>query len=178
MPTATLDKRSVATESTRSKVRAWVLAKVYKQAEVEIPELAHDAVAHFKKDATFVDALFTESLYDLVYAIASKAVGSTRIINTPDITPEEGDGAPPKSVFYRWMEHAGSRNVAVLNMTKEDLKLAEKERRDRGSYNIALADLWRYLYTHMKQGDEMVADRFSSEQIETLYRKIVDKEAK
>lgn len=177
MPLATIDKRSERKESMRSKVRAWILAKVRKEAEVELPELAKEAITHFGRDTSFKQAFFEESLYSMVYELASKAVGSTRTINTPEIDGEATDGPAPKSIFATWMEHCGSRHVAVLNMSKEDLKMAEQERRERGTKEHALADLWKYVRTHMKSSDEMVADRFSSAQLEVLYRRFVSGEA-
>lgn len=178
MPRLTIDKHTVRSESTRSKVRAWVIARIRKEAEVEIPELAKDAINHFSRDSGFKQALFEESLYEIVYAIANRAVGSTRSLNPiEEITGEPGD-APPVSVFYRWMEHCGDRHVAVLNMTKEDLKAAEHERRERGAKEVAVANLWKYVREHMKSSDEMVADRFTSAQLETLHRRFVSGEEK
>lgn len=178
MQKTTTDKRSMRTESTRARVRSWVLAKVKKEAEVEIPELAREAIQYFSKDADFKQSLFEESLYSMVYDLAQGAVSSTRISNPPEIEGEQGDGAPPVSVFYRWFEHCGTRHVAVLNMSRDDLKLAEQERRERGDKEIAIANLWKYVREHMKSSDEQVSDRFSSAQLEVLHRRFLSGEAK
>jgi hypothetical protein len=176
LPTVT-DKKSVRAESVRATVRNWIMARVTKEGEVELPDLAKSAIAHFGRDSHFKQQLFEESLYQLVYDLGQKALQTSRRVD-PDIVPEREDGKIVRSIFAKWMEHAGDHHVAVLQMSKEDLKLAEAERRERGAHETAIANLWRYLREHMKGSDEIVADRFTSAQIETLYRRFVSGEEK
>lgn len=185
-PTVTVDKRSAKAESTRAQVRQWVIQQTADEPIVEATELAKRAVKYFGKDATFKQSFFEESFYQMVYQIVVMTISATRIYSSPEIDPIEGDGSTasngtkrvaPRSIFERWMEHAGDHHVLLLQMTKDDLKVAEHTRRMVGSTHIGIANWFKYLREHMRPGDEMVQDRFNPAQLEKLYAKFISGEA-
>ncbi len=158
--------------SIRSRVREWVQNEIKDETEVSIPTLTASALAHFRGDQAFIQGLMQEMLRPMVYELALAVVQSSRgsLVTLGDtiVTRDEvAKKARTRNVWGTWLEHAGDRHVALLDMTREDLLLAATERQDRGEHELELAKLWRKLADGL-EGGQVVRERFSAEEIEKV----------
>jgi hypothetical protein len=164
-------------KSARVSVREWVLAQVAGASEVEVPKLRQQAIAHFKAQAGFMDRLVTELLGELVYEEARRALASTRstVIELGDFLTDHAGvtkrAMKLKHAWSGWQEHAGTRHVLLMDMTRDDLILAARERQARGRTEMAYGELWERLAMVLEDG-ETVRSRFTDEDIERIYQTI------
>lgn len=165
--------------SPRQRLREFIKAEIDGRSETAIPDLTNRAVKFAIKDRAYLKALLVELLRPIVYAEAIKVVSRTR---GPSGLVQLGDEIVKRSVLTeradrlgrKWagfMEHAGSRHVLLLDMTADDLALAEAERRQRGDIEHGFATLWAKLRTRLEPG-QRVRDVWSVQEIEEAFRSI------
>lgn len=152
--------------SPRAILRGWVREQVDGQEEVHVPKLADAALAHFRSDQTFLDALLAENLPSMVSDVCRTVLAKTRFIHLGDeyVTREAFEGRAT-SRWDLWMEHAGDRHVALTAMTKVDLLTAAEERDHRAAEESRRAKFLRTLAAPLKQG-ETVGAHFTAEQLD------------
>ena len=71
-------------------------------------------------------------------------------------------------VLKRFDNRHNDKHINVLKMTRPELLASADERDKRGSKEINLARLWRRLAKGL-EGDQIVEERFTSEEIESMY---------
>ena len=75
--------------------------------------------------------------------------------------------------FVKWKENAGSgKFVSLLGMTKPELLHAAEKRESMGVENLRRAALCRNLAQRLKGQSEVVADRWSAEEVQDLYERL------
>ncbi len=153
----------------REQVVAWIHEQMINRTEVDLPEFAKEATAHFAKDRKFVAGLFGELAPQIIYDLCRRSISVNRWMLQPDIDgePSPSPGVRP-SRFEKWFEHvAEGRSVRLMDMTRSDLLAAAIERRKRGEHEIGLARLWTRLAGTLDEG-ERVRDQFTAEQIAAM----------
>jgi hypothetical protein len=154
---------TVETVTARGRMRALVESMVEGRPEISLVEVANDARARLEADPQFVAAFLSEYLPSAVYDVVQRMVAEQR---QPKYR-RKGEEVR-RSRFMDWYEHAGDRNVRVLDMTREDLRLAAEEREMRGATEYRIAALWRRIAGKLKSG-QTVGDRYTAEEIESMY---------
>jgi hypothetical protein len=154
---------TVETATARGRMRSIVEGLIEGRPELSLVEVANDARVQLEADPQFVAAFLSEYLPSAVYDVVQRLVAEQR---QPKYR-RKGESIRP-SRFYEWYEHAGDRNIRVLDMTRDDLRLAAEEREQRGATELRLARFWRSLASKLKSG-QTVGDRYTAEQIEAMY---------
>lgn len=159
-------------KSTRALLKEWVTERIDGADEVQIPVLVEEAMRHFLADQGFVSRFFKENVRALVYDFVQSAIANSRgelvslgdnVVNRETFKQK----ARKRSVFATWMEHVGDRHVQLLEMTREDLLIAAKERSERAATEQSIARLWRAMAQKL-EGGQVVKEVFTVEQIEHL----------
>lgn len=158
--------------SAKSQLRQWVREQLELQDEIVLPDLSREAARVFGKDPEFVHQLMEDTLPELIYEIVSRVLRETRddrILLGDTITTREGVDVRARrhSVFLNWYEHIERGHVKLMEMTREDLLEAAKEREERGQHELGIARLWRTIAEQL-EGGQKVSTRFTSEEIERL----------
>lgn len=164
-------------KSTRARLSEWVRAELGTADEVQIPALTERAMQHFIKDKGFVAALFRENVRSLIYEVVQTVVSNSRgeLVQLGDEVVDSQEfkaRARRRSTFESWLEHVGDRHVRVLDMTREDLLVAAKERTDRGNHELELARLWRAMARKL-EGGQQVREVFTAAEIESLRASLI-----
>lgn len=171
----TTDDTPVRAMSARGQVRAWVQRTVADEDEVMVPVLREQALRHFGGDQVFMQQLFAEAVGDMIYDLALSVMAQSRgrqnVIELGDAITSK-DGITRRTLKLRqqwnlWREHAGDRHYLLLNMTRDQLLLAARERRARAGRELDVAELWERL-AEMMIGEEKVGDKFTEDQIEEI----------
>jgi hypothetical protein len=170
--------------SARARLRAWIRQQVAGKSEVSLPDLAERAVKWVRQDKALERAMLEELLSALVYEESRLVLADSRkaprgagetLVQMGDQIVSRGAlksrAAAMERFWSRAREHAGSRHVLVLDMTEDDLALAEAERRKRGDTEYEFADLWAMLRKRLEKG-QRVRDVWSVEEIEAARQSI------
>lgn len=171
----------VATQSTRSQLRAWITSELQDQAEIKLPALSQKAIEVFSQQPVFIRSLLEEMLPSMVYDLAKSVVSGTRnngderqFIAGDSVMTQQAIKERGRQISSRWknfLEHTGDRHVRLLDMTKSDLLQAAQERRQRGLTELRYANLWEELASKLKD-NQKVGDKFTEEQIERMNQRI------
>lgn len=169
--------------TARAQLRTFIRGEIKGKSEVELVKVTNRAVRFVAKDKALLKAVLLELLRPMVYEEARLLIADSRNFDKVADAPttnlvQLGDEVVSRgvlkkraaSVGKRWltfMEHAGSRYLLVMDMTDDDLALAEAERRNRGDVEHGYADLWAKLRTRMERG-QRVRDVWSAEEIEAV----------
>lgn len=168
--------------SARSRLKAFIRADIKGKSEVDLAAVTNRAVQFVKKDKALLKAVLLDLLRPMVYeearlVIADSREGSDGVAPTTNLV-QLGDEVVSRGVlreraakvgrkWLKFMEHAGSRYVLLMDMTADDLVLAEAERRNRGDAEYGYADLWAKLRTRLENG-QRVRDVWTASEIESV----------
>jgi len=160
------------TESARSVVRVWLRDQIREHDEVQVPDLVHRAITHFKSDGQFLEMFMAEMLPGMISDMALNLFQRSRRdalrvgdkVMSREVFERE---AARRSKFRGWMEHAGDRHINLYALTKATGKIAAAERRERGGEEYRRAEFIERL-TEGLRGKQTVADKWSDEEIEAL----------
>lgn len=172
--------------SARSRLRVFIRREIKGKSEVDLAQVTNRSIRYVTKDKTLLKAVLLELLRPMVYeearlVIADSREGGDAPVPTNNLV-QLGDEVVSRGalreraakVGRKWlafMEHAGSRYVLLMDMTADDLALAEAERRKRGDAEYGYADLWAKLRTRLESG-QRVRDVWSTEEIEAVRREL------
>ena len=164
---------STTTINVRSRIREFVDAEIEGRDQFTLSELADRAVSNLMRDEGFMQAFGEQTLRHVMYEEVQRAVARKRnLLSFEDqvLTPDEFKRKKEQfgSRFLSWYEHSGDKHINVLKMTRPQLLESADERDKRGSKEINLARLWRRLANGL-EGDQIVEERFTSEEIESMY---------
>lgn len=164
--------------TARARLRAWIRQQIKGKGEVNLPDLTERAVKWVARDKALARAVLLELLKPLVYEEARLVIADSRkapkgmadsLVQLGDAVASRGALRGRAAAMERFWaglkEHAGSRHVLVLDMTAEDLTLAETERRKRGDAEYVYADLWARLRGRL-EGNQRVRDVWTVQEIE------------
>jgi hypothetical protein len=172
--------------SPRAQLREFIHDEIKGKSEVSLPDVTKRAVRFAIKNKEYLKALLIDLLKPIVYEEAKRVIAQSRGLASESETTSNlvqlGDEVVSRGVLkeraakigQRWlkhMEHAGSRHVLLMDMTADDLLLAEQERRKRGDAEYGYADLWAKLRVRMESG-QRVRDVWSAEEIEAARRSL------
>ena len=166
--------------TARDRLRTWIQSELKGKSEVNLPELTERAVTFVSKDRKLLNAMLLELLRPMVYEEARLIVAHSR--GEPpaermhqlgdDLVSRNGLSERARRMSRKWLEfteHAGDRHVLLLDMTAEDLALAEAESKGRGDVEYAYAGLWAKLRTRLENG-QRVRDVWTVQEIEAAYQ--------
>ena len=160
------------TLSARAQLRLWIRDEIAGRTEVKIPVITERVVERLLSDRELLSEYVRTNLGPIVYEEARRVVASSRellLLGDHVVTRDnfkERAGELRRS-WGGWLEHAGDRNVLLMEMDADDLQAAESERRKRGDAEHELADLWAALRARLKV-DQRVKDVFTPEHIEAV----------
>ena len=158
--------------SVRSIVMDWFNEEVDLPDDFTLRDLCRLAFLRFGEDESFKTRL-TEEYFtrnELLYSLMQQRVADTRRLgqlvrgNTKSINTR-------LSHWERYFEHVENRHKRLMSMSKADLLVAAAARHRRGSHELLLAKLWAQLAAPMTD-EEVVADRYTVEQIECAYQEV------
>lgn len=164
---------ATTTERTaRSELRDWLREKMEGVDEVKVPELSTAAYDHFTKRRDWVARFVAEQMpamvYDLSREFVAQSRGQMRTMGDKVVSADKfKQAARNQPVFRKWMERVGDRHVRLMEMNREDLLAAAKERTDRAGTEIRIARLWRKLADGL-EGGQTVRERYTPQEIERL----------
>lgn len=172
------------TESARTRLRSFIREAVKDQSVIRLPDLTNKAVKFAIKDKAYLKALLIELLRPIVYAEAQEVLGQSRakervgknkLIQMGDgVTSRESVRNSSNVMSRKWLEfkeHAGDRHILLMDMTADDLALAESERRKRADVDYGYANLWARLRTRLEDG-QRVRDVWTPEEIDAERRSL------
>lgn len=164
---------------TKTTVGLWVIDHLRNKDEIQIAEVAKKALAHFKRDKEFMSTFADYSLELLVKTIVGNTVRNTHIPMGEELLTREAIDNRAKSMpaFNKWLEHAGDRHVIYMEMNRDDLLQAALEREGQGLTQLAIAKLNRTVAKKLGL-EQRVKDVFTPEEIEALYKGIMDNKGK
>lgn len=162
-------------------VRALADRTLDDSGEVDYPTLADKAKEEFLTNADFVKQI-GKLIYGLAYGEAirwgterrsSKGHTDDNIIpgTTGVIKPDVLAGKVRRSRWAEWVEHTGSRVVALKEMARTDLLSAAEQREGRASTEIERSQFLRRLASEL-EGEQTVGARFSDAEIDAIYRSV------
>jgi hypothetical protein len=109
-------------KTPRQQLGAWMRQRIADMDEVNLPDLARQAVAAHKGDKAFLEAWFEDTAYPVAYTIGTQICAETRV---PTIDEEAAPAAQterkPRGGWFSRMEHAGANYLRLGDMTKADL---------------------------------------------------------
>ena len=156
--------------SARSELRAWINEQIADRSDLCLPEFKAEAVL-YARSAGIADRLVEEMIEGEVYDVSRRLIAETRRVRLGDSLVSKdalrGRVAQFRSRFERWMEHAGDRHYLLLDMTRDQLLLAVKERSDRAASEQRLATFMRALADKTKRG-KTVRQSMSIEEVERI----------
>lgn len=178
-------KPTAENPTPRAQLAQWIRAEIDGKSSVELPQLADAALEMFAADQQFVRDFMAEMMRPMVYEIARQVMKSTRpkgdVIELGDTLMSRDDfKAQSKKAAARWrtwLEHAGTKHIRLMEMTRTDLTAAADERRKRGDAEYELANLWDALAERL-EGNERVSERFTADEIERVRMALANTEAK
>lgn len=160
------------------KLKTFIRGEIKGKSEVDLGVLTTRAIRYVTKDKVLLKAMLSELLRPMVYEEARLVIADSRgeVGAGSDPTTnlvQLGDEVVSRGVlreragrtWLQFMEHAGSRYVLLMDMTADDLTLAEAERRKRGDTEYGYADLWAKLRTRLENG-QRVRDVWTAQEIE------------
>ena len=159
--------------TARARIREFVESAIEGQDEFSLTELSARASAELLSDPKFVRAFGEQLLQQMMYEEVQRVVARKRdLLSFEDqvLTPAAFERKKEQfgSRFLSWYEHSGDKHINVLKMSRPELLASADERDKRGSKEINLARLWRRLANGL-EGDQIVEERFTSEEIESMY---------
>lgn len=168
--------------TARARLRAWIQEELQGKSEVNLPDLTDRAVQYVAKNRALLRSVLQELLRPLVYEEARLAVSKSRggppearmVQLGDDLVNREALSSRARRMSRKWLEfteHAGARHVLLMDMTADDLTLAESERRARGDVEYGYANLWAKLRGRLEPG-QRVRDVWTAEEIETAHRSL------
>lgn len=149
---------------------------------VKAPELKDLALEAFGRNTDLMVVLGQQMLETLIYQLALEVVGEGRAPE-PSFMPRR-DSDSPEALQKRldklgrrysvWYEHAGDRHVALLKMTKVDLRLAIGEREARIAVETKRRDFLQRILDRMESlPDHIVVESgVGVEQIATIEHEV------
>ena len=161
----------------RTAVADWVNYQIEEVQAVHVPTLARDALAHFEQDAEFVRQFFGlygyQAIYEQVRSCVERTRGGWVPMGDEVVSRDELKVRAVKlsSRWESWLEHCGDRHINIMTATKADLLMAVAERRGRAATELGYASLYEQMADKLQPG-ETVSDRFTTEDIETLYQAV------
>lgn len=171
----------------RATLRTFIRGEIKGKSEVDLGKVTNRAIRYVTKDKTLLKAVLLELLRPMVYEEARLVIAHSREGGDAPSEPSNnlvqlGDEVVSRGVlreraakvgrkWLQFMEHAGSRYVLLLDMTADDLALAEAERRKRGDTEYGYADLWAKLRARLENGQK-VRDVWSVEEIEAARKSL------
>jgi hypothetical protein len=141
-------------------------------AGFNLPQVVNEAMITFLQDPQFVDEVVRDRVQRDVYEMARRIIANTRgliLVGDDVMTPEQfqAHAAKASNRFLNWVEHAGTRYISLMQMTKGDLLLAARERETRARSELQVAVLWRHIADQLG-ADERVGDKFTPEDIANM----------
>lgn len=166
---------TISTERATVRIREMVRIRIEGEDEISLSGMTDAIVALLAGDTDWLRMFAMERLRSSVYAQVQEAVARTRMNVIGDYAANteaiEKRAQVFSQRFLNWYEHAGDRHVRVMDMTREDLLLAASERRRRGDTEHRRAALWTRIAGQL-EGGQKVGDRFTAEQLDTMYAEI------
>ena len=165
-------------QSARAQIRETVRDRITGEEEISVPQITSGVLTALMDDEQFMQAFTNETLRDAVHREVQSVVAASRDLTLfGDTAMTEQALAKRSAAFARrflgWYEHVGERHLNLMKMDRDDLLVAASERRKRGNTELHLAVLWTQLADGMEDG-QSVEERFSVEEIESLYGAIHD----
>lgn len=167
--------------SATAVLRRWLQEATHKAGDISLPGLVDMAEGEFN-DQFFRD-LGRELLRDIIYDYIQRQYVPSRLRAKLDLDRLKAAlaGKDPKwwkmakSVFEDWYEETErGQKVAVIEMRKEQLRLAIEHRRKRASTELKTAS-WLETLAKKLKGNQRVKDAFSTEEIAREYLKAFSK---
>ncbi len=169
--------------SFRSEFKHFVVPMIDGASEVKLAKLTDEVVAWMQSDGTRLSRCVDELLRPIVYEMVQREVARTRragmvIINGTVVTREtlEEKARQFSNRWATWLEHAGDRNIRLLEATAPDLAIMANERYRRAGAEQAIGDLWLALAKGLSSGQK-VGDVFTPGAIEDMWQKITGEES-
>lgn len=174
--------KTIKEPTARVQLRTWIQNELTGKSEVNLPDLAAAAVEHVTKNRKLLNAVLLDMLRPMVYEEARLVVSGSRgappsermVQLGDDLVSREALSGRARRMSRKWLEfteHAGSRHVLLMDMTAEDLDLAESERKARGDVEYGYANLWANLRARLEPG-QRVREVWTAEEIEQAYRSL------
>lgn len=161
----------------RLQARAWIEERV--EDHTSVPELAEGALAHFRKQPSFVDTFLDVALYGMLYEITKKVLMGTRhdavLLGEEVVSRNEFEVRSYKLAkrFARWMEHAGEdHHVRLMKMSRRQLRVAIQERKGRIETEQRVVNLMERIEHDLTSDEEVVEDRFSAEDLAEMWQEL------
>ena len=165
-------------ETARVQLRQWIREATENQNEVRLTDVVNEAMSHFQADSDFVGRFLEETMKPMVYEVAQEYLAANRNQYIQQVTRSIQEGKQPRSgVFVNWMEHAGTRHISLMEMTRRDLFMAAEERQERGDHELAVAGLWRHIAGQLTSPMMKVKTKFGAEEIQVLFDELQPVEA-
>jgi hypothetical protein len=168
--------------TAREQLKSILLEEVEGETSVNLPQLANRVVDIVRGDQDLLDGLVEEIVRPYVYEqgvqlFASTRPGSVLRFGEEAVDREKVEGRARilSSRFERWMEHADGRYINFMEMRKVDLEEAAGQRKARATTELKVAEFELYLARQL-QGKEKVGDRFTPDELETMWAKAYPKE--
>lgn len=176
-----IEQKSVEVTS-RGRVRSWLREVISDSDSVQLPELASEAVEHFRSDQVFIDQLLKESLAPMVYELAHDVMKETRqgtvVLGERVVSGKEFKrrSSALQARFLRWMEHSdGDGHVRLMKMRKKQLLAAAEERTKRGNTELMIAAFEKRVAAGLENDKQAVEEKYSAEDLEEIWKQIEDK---
>jgi hypothetical protein len=154
-------------KTPRQQLGAWMRQRIADMDEVNLPDLARQAVAAHKGDAAFLAAWFEDTAYPVAYTIGTQICAETRV---PTIDEEAAPAAQterkPRGGWFSRMEHAGANYLRLGDMTRADLLTMAEEREGQALTELRMVGLARKLAAQMADDGKRVREVFSEEAID------------
>lgn len=164
--------------SARTQLKTFIRGQIKGKSEIDLVVLTQRVLRFVSKDKVLLKAVLLELLRPMVYEEARLVIADSREGGDASSDPttnlvQLGDEIVSRGVlreragrkWLQFMEHAGSRYVRLMDMTDDDLILAEAERRKRGDAEYQYADLWAKLRARLEKG-QRVRDVWTVQEIE------------
>lgn len=179
----------------RSQLYTWARGLVQEYIEkgegFERGDLVAQGVDHFADKEPFMQALLRSTLDEVLQGIIADVTRSTRsgasrgglAVGGQVISREHFERIVAKKlsararVWAKFLENVGGKQVPLLEMTKEELLAAAKQRREQAGIETGYARLWEALAKDLGE-NERVRDRYDLEAIQRKQDAILEAEVK
>lgn len=165
-------------ERTRAEqLKGILLAEIDGEPSVNLPQLANRVVNSVIEDEEFVRDLVEQAVRPFVYNMGKRLMAKTRGESVIELGDEivgrsefEARARVVTHKFEYWMEHSDGRYVNFMEMRKEDLLEAARQREARASTELAIAQFEKMLASKLKKS-EKVGERFTPSQLDEMWAK-------
>lgn len=158
-------------------VRAWVRARLDKQPGLDLTQLQQEAVAKFKADNAFLDALVAHGIQEITWSEIRHVVSQKRrsLKGTVNAAGETFEESAIKKALLGWYESVRDGNYKpLLQMTRADLAAAIDGRQAQVDGHVAVIDALRKLHDGLPNDKKTVGAHFAPDVLNAIFRHLIN----